>query len=52
LGDYLLKLYGKPDNKTKQDGSDVRLGDPLAAGHTARAHIYNAARRLRLAGVE
>lgn len=30
----------------------IRLGDPLAAGHAARAHIYNAARRLRLAGVE
>ena len=30
----------------------IRLRDPLAAGHAARAHIYNAARRLRLAGVE
>lgn len=30
----------------------IRLRDPLAAGHAARAHIYNAAHRLRLAGVE
>ncbi|MBH3438581.1 MULTISPECIES: FadR/GntR family transcriptional regulator [Pseudomonas] len=30
----------------------IRLRDPLAAGNAARAHIYNAARRLRQAGVE